>query len=104
MEHYWNICVQLISILKEDAMANHISMVVMEEKFEEKNNLPCNDAKDKVPTLSQTHVVEPNLSHSREWCKLRKTTLYAISQPPLFELLHIFITHMEVEYGGFIRS
>jgi len=98
VERYWEARVELISALKEGAVASLLPAVKVEENPADGSGSSSEDTKGKAPVLSQPSVTLSRVAQATQ------AALSAIGDPPLFDPLRLFIAHLEVEYGGFRRD
>ena len=98
VERYWEARVELISALKEGAVASLLPTVKVEEKPAEGSGSSSEDTKGKALVLGQ-----PSITLSRV-AQATQAALSAIGEPPVFDPLRLFIAHLEIEYGGFRRD
>ena len=98
VERYWQARVELISALKDGAVANMAPVAKVEGQSAVGGGSSPADTQGKTPEVSQPPITLSRVAQATQ------AALSAIGQPPAFEPLRLFIAHLEVEYGGFRRD
>ena len=93
MEQYWEARVELISALKDGAVATFAPPILKEEE-------PPEESKDKELALGPIVVGSSTATLSR-MARATQAALPAVGPPPPFNPLAEFVAHLEIEYGGF---
>jgi len=98
VECYWEACTELVSTLKEGAAVSLIPMEKREGSLEKKEgDSSLEDTKGKV--LAELAPIQPFITLS-QMVQAMQAMLATVREPPLFDSLHLFIAHLEVEYRG----
>jgi hypothetical protein len=96
VEQYWEARVELISALKDGAVATLAPPTLKEEESPE-------ESKDKELALGPTVASSSTATFSR-MARTTQAALTAVGPPPPFNPLAEFVANLEMEYGGFRRD